>query len=132
MNFSPAGGTRPSTLIGPHAIMPLSGSAEMPPAAVTPGSSARRGQSWRYDSRTAAPSACFGGVSVISIVRTPCGAKPGSTFCSRMKLRISNPAPTSTMTDSASSATTSSRRRFCPRPQSAPAPEPRAASFNDS
>ena len=38
MNFSPAGGARPSTVIGPHAIIWLSGSAVTPPAAVTPGS----------------------------------------------------------------------------------------------
>ena len=47
MNSSPGGGVRPSTVIGPHAIIWLSGSAETPPAAVTPGSAASRSQSCR-------------------------------------------------------------------------------------
>ena len=37
MNFSPAGGTRPSTVIGPQANIWLSGSEVTAPAAVTPG-----------------------------------------------------------------------------------------------
>ena len=45
MNFSPSGAVRPSTVIGPHAIIWLSGSAVTPPAAVTPGSVDSRSQS---------------------------------------------------------------------------------------
>ncbi len=37
MNFSPAGGMRPSTVIGPHANIWLSGSEVTAPAEVTPG-----------------------------------------------------------------------------------------------
>jgi hypothetical protein len=37
MNFSPSGAARPSTVIGPHAIIWLRGNAVTPPVAVTPG-----------------------------------------------------------------------------------------------
>jgi hypothetical protein len=37
MNFSPAGGVRPSMVIGPHAKNPDSGSDVTPPDATTPG-----------------------------------------------------------------------------------------------
>ena len=41
MNSSPAGGVRPSTVIGPHANIWLSGSDDTRPDAVTPGSALR-------------------------------------------------------------------------------------------
>ena len=44
MKASPGCGVRPSTVIGPHAIIWLSGSDETPPTAVTPGSADSRDQ----------------------------------------------------------------------------------------
>ena len=79
MNFSPAAGTRPSIVIGPHAIIWLSGSELTPPAAVTPGSRASRAQSRRYVSSATAASLYFRPIIVSSSVRTFCGLKPGGT-----------------------------------------------------
>jgi len=47
MNFSPAGATRPSTVIGPQAKNPLIGNDVMPPDAVTPGIALSRSHSSR-------------------------------------------------------------------------------------
>ena len=44
MNASPGCGIRPSTVIGPHAIIWLSGSDDTPPTPTTPGSAATRAQ----------------------------------------------------------------------------------------
>ena len=52
---------------------------------------------------------------------TPSGSNPGETFCSRTKLRTSRPAPMSSMSDNATSETTSrlrSRRLELPNPPS--------------
>ena len=52
---------------------------------------------------------------------TPSGSNPGDTPCSRTKLRTSRPAPTSSTSEIATSATTSrlrSRRRELPKPPS--------------
>ena len=132
MNASPGRGARPSTVIGPHAIIWLNGSDETPPTADTPGSADTRAQMSRYVSRTAVPSPYFCPVIVSSSVRTLDGLNPGGTCCRRTKLRTSSPAPTTSITDSASSPTTSARRRPWPRPQPAEAPEPRAASLSAS
>ncbi len=45
MNFSPGGGTRPSTVIGPQANIWLSGNEVTAPAAITPGRRSSRCQS---------------------------------------------------------------------------------------
>ena len=131
MNFSPRGGGRPSTVIGPHAIIWLSGSAETPPAAVTPG---QRAEPFPELAVGFEHDAAFGilpsrhrqlerqHVDGVEAWRHAAGAA--------MKLRTRSPAPISSITESASSATTSSRRMFWPRPQTAPAPDdPRLASF---
>ena len=50
---------------------------------------------------------------------TPSGSKPGDTLCSRTKLRTRRPAPMSSITEMATSATTSRLRR---RPRRLPKP----------
>ena len=76
---------------------------------------------WK-NSLTAAPG-YFSGGTVMRIVRTFRGSKPGSTFWILAKLRTKRPAPTSSITDSAISATMSEwRRRSGTRPAVAPRP----------
>ena len=53
MKASPGCGVRPSIVIGPHAIIWLSGSDETPPTADTPGIAPSRVQISRYVSSTA-------------------------------------------------------------------------------
>jgi hypothetical protein len=61
-------------------------------------------------------------------VSTSAGWNPGRTFCSARKLRISSPAPTSSTTDSATSATMRNSRILCrPGPPAPRKPPWRAA-----
>ena len=129
-NFSPGSGVRPSTVIGVQAKASLKGRDVTPPAAIAPGECSSLSQSWRYVFRMVGLSLYFRPVMVRSKVSTPRGLKPGDTSCRRAKLRMRSPAPINRTTESASSATTSSRRTLLPRPQTALVPaEPRLASF---
>src|SRR5271168_1042567 len=62
-------------------------------------------------------------------VRTPCGANPRLTSVKRAKLSISNPAPVSSTSAAATSATISAERNL---PRFPPPDEPRSPSFKDS
>ena len=63
--------------------------------------------------------------SATRALRTPCGSNPGLTRCSASALRISRPAPTSSSSDSATSATISPARR---RSRNPPRVDPRPPS----
>ena len=133
MNFSPGGGTRPSTVIGPHAIIWLSGSAETPPG----GGHARQAPraAPRAAGRLRAPpaaSAYLRPVIVSSSVSTPAGLKPGGTSLQVREAADQQPGADEQHTESASSATTSRRRRLpAARPQTRRAPAaPRPASLS--
>ena len=97
------------------------GSDVTPPDAVTPGSRRSRSHSSRYACRTAWPLRIFRAAHRELERQHAAGSKPGATSCRRAKLRTSRPAPISSTTESASSPTTSSRRKLA-APQTAPAP----------
>ncbi len=83
-------------------------SVDVSVAATTPGSAVHAAAAARWKNCCLAPPVVYWPRGSGSrATRTLSGFKPRSTVCSRTKLRISNPAPTSSISDSATSTTTS-------------------------
>ena len=90
--------------------MPLNGTLDVSPAAVTPESARTRSMSRVQNTRRAASFGYRVAGSASCAVRTLSAENPGFTSWSRAKLLISRPAPTSSMSASAVSAITSVAR----------------------
>ena len=119
--FCPGGTTTPSIVKLDVDHPPPNGMTDVTPAARTPVSELRRGISW-FDEQN------LRGVGRIlhrrqrEVERQHVAADriPGSTPCSLPTLLINSPAPTSSVSDSATSATTSPRRTLRPAKSAAP------------
>ena len=118
----PGCGVNPSTLIPPQPTDDVNGSADTAPRTFTPGTAAMRSPTSAGRTRPPPRGSGTGGRSRRAASRSRCsGSKPGDTLCSRTKLRTSSPAPISSISENATSDTTSrlrSRRRDVPKPPS--------------
>jgi hypothetical protein len=106
--------TIPSTLSVDVDHPPLNGSTDVTPAARTPGIALSCGRSWFVKRICDVSLWYFTAGSARLKVSTFFGSNPGSTPCSFATLRINSPAPTSSVSDNATSATTSARRTVRP------------------
>jgi hypothetical protein len=95
-------------------MKPVGGSCETVAAAVTPGAAFVRRINSSKKAIIAGPLGYFCCGSVSRMVTTPSGSKPRSAPRMLMKLRISRPAPSSSTTESAISATMSALRIRAP------------------
>ena len=93
---------------------PVRGRSFIAPTARTPGSVAIRSDSCRKNAIRRSGAVFRPPPNGTRTVSTPDGRNPGSTLRSRMKLRISRPAPISTTTASATSVTTRVLRKRRP------------------
>ena len=111
----------PSTLIDPQPTDEVNGSAQTAPRTFTPGTAEILSPTWRKYSTAASR---FGNCRPLAPSRmeiTLSALNPGDTLCRRTKLRISRPAPMRSISESATSDTTSrlrSRRREVLKPPS--------------
>ena len=87
--------------------MPVNGRLEVTPAALTPGIVRAFSSSRAQNAPRAGASGYRLAGSAIPVVSTRSGENPGFTSCSRPKLLISSPAPTSSINASAVSTMTS-------------------------
>ena len=104
------GSGRPSMNTNAMFSSPRNGRLETPPTAVTPGSARRRSNTASKNPVRRAALSYFDSGRSRSRASTPWGRNPGSTAVSRQKLRTSRPAPTTSSTARAVSATTSALR----------------------
>ena len=96
-------------------LVPLSGSAMTPSAAAHAGQRAQPRQQLIEERDAAAARPRSASRAATARTSAPAsGVNPGSTDCSRTKLRISRPAPASSITASAISTTTSAPRTRAP------------------
>ena len=98
---------------GEREPLPVSGSCEVRPTWVTPGTWPRRRSSSRVNVRRLSGVGYRPGGRASWNVSTSLASKPGRTCCSDRKLRTRRPAPISRITDSATSPRISAFRTRC-------------------
>ena len=118
-----------TTVTVPEEPWPARGNPYTMPVATTPGNLETRSTACRKNSRSCSGLGYRASGSQMRMVNTFSGRKPGSTCIKRRKLFSSSPAPASSTSDKAISATTSERRSAN---DDLPAVEPRPPSLRDS